>query len=130
MRGAAMITNPQAAQEHFTDKITRLVRENAEAAERITTLESELSNLNDQMDEHLKQWEICKQQRDAAVHDAERYRWLIDGNGMQHCDDNLPYIAQDKQDSWGNYKVQILEPDEANDAIDAARSRERGEETT
>lgn len=60
---------------------------------------------------------------DADVRDAARYRWLRDADP----DSGSPYIARQRQDSWGNWKDEWLGLLEADRAIDAARKGERHE---
>lgn len=52
--------------------------------------------------------------------DAERYRWLRENN-EQHCDEELPYVTVNAQDTWGKWYSKFLTPEELDAAIDAAR---------
>lgn len=57
-------------------------------------------------------------ERDAR--DAERYRLARDADP----DSGSPYIARERQDSWGNWKTEWLGSSEADQAIDTAMHKE------
>ena len=85
---------PQGAQEHFTVKINRLVRENAASAERIEKLERTLSGEHHYFSGELKETEAemsawkqraqkAEQERDTALRalaEARRKYAVLDAN--------------------------------------------------
>lgn len=136
-----MTTKPQAAQlkRYTVDRgILREVKDGeygafvhyeaiAEAAERIATLEGQIremvekaaANKLDGYRELAQRLNVAEQQRDAAVRDAERYRWLQSTMNTDCAYLSLEDIA------W--HKLRNGTPEELSAAIDAARSGERGE---
>lgn len=57
----------------------------------------------------------------AADEDAKRYRWLRNNSG-EAADTQQPYLAVERQNSWGKWFTHVLAADETDALVDAARA--------